>query len=66
MHPRQLKKLFEPFGRLTSDKSYVEGTGLGLIISKQVIESLGGSLVVKSVVGEGSEFSIRLPIYMQE
>ncbi len=66
MTQHQMENLFEPFGRLTGDRSSVEGTGLGLVISKKVIEALGGLLVVNSVLGEGSQFSIRLPISVPE
>ncbi|HEU0037064.1 MAG TPA: HAMP domain-containing sensor histidine kinase [Kofleriaceae bacterium] len=42
-------------------RSGVEGTGLGLALVKQHIEALGGSAIVRSTVGEGSTFTIRLP-----
>ncbi len=62
----QLQMLFEPFARLISDQSYIEGSGLGLVICKRIIGTLGGSLVVNSVLGEGSAFSIRLPYSFNE
>ncbi len=54
-----IPKLFQNFGRLDIQKNRsIEGTGLGLKISKQLIEMMGGTLTVQSVYGEGSIFSI--------
>lgn len=53
-----LDRIFEPF---FSTKSPGEGTGLGLFITRGIIEKLGGSIEVKSKVGQGSCFRIRLP-----
>jgi signal transduction histidine kinase len=55
-----LKKIFDPFFT-TKDKS--SGTGLGLAVSYGIIKKHGGSIKVRSTVGEGSIFIIRLPIY---
>ena len=57
----QLGRLFEPFNRLDADKSSVPGTGLGLVITKQLVETMGGRLVVRSKPGEGSRFAVLLP-----
>ncbi len=54
--PDNLGKIFEPF--FTTKP---RGTGLGLAISRQLIEQQGGTLTVRSKVGVGTEFSIRLP-----
>jgi signal transduction histidine kinase len=54
--PSILPRIFDPF--FTTKES--GGTGLGLAISKKIIEDLGGTLTVKSVVGEGTSFSIQL------
>ena len=54
-----IDKLFTKFQRLEEDKnSTIEGTGLGLAITKQLIELMGGKIVVQSVYGSGSKFTI--------
>jgi len=57
------KKIFDPF---FTTKSSGKGTGLGLWISYTIIEKLGGSLSLRSQVGQGAEFTIRLPIVRPE
>lgn len=57
----KLASLFEPFDRLGAEYSDVEGSGIGLTISKKLIELMNGSIGVKTIVGEGSEFYILLP-----
>ncbi len=55
-------RLFESFERLDEKKNkYIEGTGLGLNIAKQLVELMGGSIEVSSVVGEGSVFTVTIP-----
>src|SRR4029078_2790791 len=56
-----LAKLFTPFERLGAANSDVEGTGLGLVLSQRLVEAMGGSLIVESVVGEGSTFIVEFP-----
>ncbi len=58
----QLESLFEPFNRLDADETEVEGTGIGLSITKQLVEMMQGSISVKSSLNEGSHFSIELPL----
>ncbi|GHD57721.1 sensor histidine kinase [Jeongeupia chitinilytica] len=55
--PESVERLFEPF--FTTRK---EGTGLGLAIVHSLIERFGGSISVSSVLGEGTEFVVRLPV----
>ncbi|MBI5670234.1 MAG: PAS domain S-box protein [Chloroflexi bacterium] len=56
-----LKRLFEPFHR-ASNVGQIQGTGLGLAITKQAIEKHGGTISVDSRVGEGTAFTVRLPL----
>ncbi len=56
-----LINLFEPFNRLGMENSSIQGTGIGLVISKKLIKMMDGEIKVKSVLGQGSTFSIILP-----
>lgn len=60
--PEQQCSLFTPFERLGAEDSDVEGIGLGLVISKGIIEKMGGQLTVESEVGNGSCFWIKVPL----
>jgi CheY-like chemotaxis protein len=62
MTPSQLEHLFEPFNRLGAERSAVEGTGLGLVLCKGLVQLMGGTLSVHSTPGEGSRFTIELPV----
>ena len=55
-----LKKIFEPF---FSTKPPGEGTGLGLFVTRSIIEKLGGEMDVESQLGQGTRFCIKLPRY---
>ncbi|MFB7157878.1 ATP-binding protein [Lysinibacillus sp. NPDC056232] len=58
-----IQRIFEPYEQGTLSKAMIEGGfGLGLSISKRLVELHGGTLQVKSVVGKGSEFTFTLPI----
>jgi CheY-like chemotaxis protein len=54
--------LFKPFIQLARQNLEVEGTGLGLVISKSLIELMGGHITVNSALGVGTTFKIELPI----
>jgi PAS domain S-box-containing protein len=56
----KLADLFQPFERLGAENSAVQGTGIGLTITKKLIEHMGGAIVVTSRPGEGSTFSLVL------
>jgi signal transduction histidine kinase/CheY-like chemotaxis protein/HAMP domain-containing protein len=58
--PDGMKKLFTPFERLSADRTEIGGTGLGLALSKRLIEAMGGAIGVESAVGVGSRFFIEL------
>ncbi len=60
--PDKLERLFTPFDRLGAETGGVEGTGLGLTLSKHLVEAMGGVLRVDSRVGVGSTFSVELSI----
>ncbi len=62
MSPSQLDTLFEPFNRLGREASMIEGTGIGLVIARNLVELMGGTLKVRSQAGVGSEFSVDLPL----
>jgi len=57
------RKLFVPYYHPSSDRSGIPGLGLGLAISKQIVELHGGAIWVQSDVGKGSTFSFSLPIH---
>lgn len=61
--PQQQAEIFEPFNRLGAEYGEIEGTGIGLTITKQLIEMMGGSIGVKSQPGQGSMFWIDLQPY---
>jgi len=56
-----MAKLFVPFNRLNFEKSNIEGTGIGLAITKQLVEQMGGQLKVTSKESQGSTFEVLLP-----
>jgi len=60
--PEYLDKLFEPF---FTTKKIGLGSGLGLAISKNIVESYKGSIQVRSELGKGTTFTIRLPAYLE-
>jgi signal transduction histidine kinase/CheY-like chemotaxis protein len=57
---QKLAQLFQPFNRLGQEAGPVEGTGIGLVVAKQLVELMGGTIGVESTVGVGSEFWIEL------
>jgi len=58
--PEKLRQLFQPFNRLGQEHSAEEGTGIGLVMSKLLVELMGGSIGVESTVGAGSLFWFEL------
>jgi len=58
--PEQLAQLFQPFNRLGQETGSEEGTGIGLVVTKQLVELMGGVIGVESSVGMGSVFWVEL------
>lgn len=63
IEPEKIDLIFNKFYRIKNDKTrYVTGTGLGLPIVKNVVDSLGGKVEVTSQLGQGSTFTVTLPV----
>jgi PAS domain S-box-containing protein len=58
--PEKLEQLFQPFNRLGQEANDEEGTGIGLVVCKRLIELMGGTIGVESTVGTGSVFWFEL------
>jgi PAS domain S-box-containing protein len=57
----KLAQLFQPFNRLGQEVNGEEGTGIGLVVSKRLVELMDGLIEVESTVGRGTVFSVELP-----
>jgi PAS domain S-box-containing protein len=66
IRPELLDRLFTPFDRLDAESSGIQGTGLGLVLSRRLVEAMGGTISVESTPGEGSTFSFVLPVGISE
>jgi len=64
--PQQLEGLFQPFNRLGQEAGAEQGTGIGLVVTKRLVELMGGTLGFNSTVGIGSEFWIDLPVLLPD
>ena len=60
--PDQLAQLFQPFNRLGKEASAEEGTGIGLVVTKRLVELMGGAIGADSTVGEGSVFWVEFAL----
>ncbi|PLX84167.1 MAG: hypothetical protein C0617_08795 [Desulfuromonas sp.] len=62
MTPEQVERVFDKFYRADSSNTAVNGLGLGMTITRGIIESHGGAIEVESRPGEGSRFVFELPL----
>jgi signal transduction histidine kinase/ActR/RegA family two-component response regulator len=60
LHADQLEALFQPFNRLGQENGAEEGTGIGLVVTRRLVEVMGGTIGVSSSVGVGSVFRVEL------
>ncbi len=60
--PEKIAQLFQPFNRLGQEATAEEGTGIGLVVCKRLVELMGGTIGVESTVGKGSSFWIDLEL----
>ncbi|MDH5216387.1 MAG: ATP-binding protein [Gammaproteobacteria bacterium] len=61
--PEKMKDIFSPFDRIGQENSNIEGTGIGLTITKRLVEMMKGELTVESVENVGTTFTICLPLH---
>ena len=67
MSPEFIQHVFEPFEReRNSTASGIQGTGLGMAIAKSIVEAMGGTILVESEQGKGTEFIVTLDLRLQE
>ena len=60
--PQEIARLFQEFQQLPNNRDAGQGTGLGLALTRHIVEAQGGSVAVRSVPGSGSVFSALLPL----
>ena len=66
MSPEFAQKIFEPFEReRTSTVSRIQGTGLGMAITKNIVDMMGGTIEVQTAQGKGTEFTVCVPMRAQ-
>ncbi len=67
MSPEFVEHIFEPFEReATTTKTGIEGTGLGMAITKNIVEMMNGAIRVESEPGKGSVFTVELTLQLQD
>jgi len=61
--PEHWETIFQPFHQVSDDRHFIEGTGLGLTISRELVRMMGGELKLKSASGQGSVFWVDLDLH---
>ncbi|SDM47596.1 ATP-binding protein [Polaromonas sp. JS666] len=64
--PEKIEQLFQPFNRLGQEASTEQGTGIGLVMTKRLVELMGGVIGVESTVGKGSVFWIEMNVTTEQ
>lgn len=66
MSDNQVQRLYRPFDRLGQDLTAIEGTGIGLVITRQLVQAMQGQLSVTSTLGSGTQFDVDLPACLSQ
>ena len=61
--PEQIERIFEPFSRVSAHRDEIEGTGIGLTITRRLVALMGGAIGVESQPGSGTRFWVRIPLF---
>lgn len=64
--PEKIEQLFQPFNRLGQEASTEQGTGIGLVMTKRLVELMGGVIGVESTIGKGSMFWIEMNVTTEQ
>jgi signal transduction histidine kinase len=59
--PDKYELIFDPFSRLENPDPTIEGTGIGLSITKSLVEAMNGTITLESEVGKGTTFFVSFP-----
>jgi PAS domain S-box-containing protein len=62
----RMGELFQPFNRMGAEHGAIEGTGIGLVITKTLVEAMDGRIGAESTLGQGSAFWVELPLATRE
>ena len=62
----KIQELYKPFSRIEENNALASGTGLGLFVTKGIVDILGGEIKINSIVGGGTMFDIKIPVKESE